>query len=448
MPRVLLFAPRGQTRAQDARTLMCAAYDVTEVDTAAEAVDVLQRAALDGAPFDVVVADLTSPDNAALEVVHSARRAPRDVPEVIVLAAADRVEPALEALRIGASEYLIRPVHPTALTRVIERTLAFRSLADTNELLRQYVALADAARRVTTARDRPHLFSAAYSAFPQLTGAEAVLIYTRGEDHCSLQPGHALDRDTVARVAKYFSDELYAIHSLDQPREVASPLSDRRVFVYPARGAGPVRTFLVSFYTRAPTDAEESAGMFLASNLALGFEHLEHAAATRELVYRDHLTSLFNTRYLQKALDSHLDSANQRSQPFSVLFLDVDHFKRINDEHGHAIGSMALVELAKLLRRCVRESDTIVRYGGDEFVILLPKSDTLGALKVAERIRERVRDHRFLAREGHDIHLSACIGIASYPEHGEDSSRLLELADDAMYMGKRAERGLVNVARA
>lgn len=162
-----------------------------------------------------------------------------------------------------------------------------------------------------------------------------------------------------------------------------------------------------------------------------------------DLAYLDDLTHLFNTRYLHLMLDREMKSAQHAHGTFSLLFLDLDYFKSINDTHGHLLGSKLLVEMAHVLKSCVRDHDVVARYGGDEYVVLLRGTDSSNALKVAERIRLTVESHRFLAREGLSLTLSTCIGVASFPEHARDKTTLLDLADRAMYQGKKSTRNIV-----
>jgi diguanylate cyclase (GGDEF)-like protein len=118
----------------------------------------------------------------------------------------------------------------------------------------------------------------------------------------------------------------------------------------------------------------------------------------------------------------------------------------VNDEHGHLAGSRLLVEVGRVLRSCVREEDVVARYGGDEYVVVLVGIDSGGGLKVAERVRRAIEDHRFLAREGARVRITSSIGLASYPEHARDKREVLDLADRAMYRGKRSSRNVVYIA--
>jgi len=118
----------------------------------------------------------------------------------------------------------------------------------------------------------------------------------------------------------------------------------------------------------------------------------------------------------------------------------------VNDEHGHLSGSQLLVEVGRVLRSCVRDEDVIARFGGDEYVVVLVGIDAGGGLKVAERIRRAIEDHRFLSREGGRVRVTASIGLASHPEHAATKSELIDMADRAMYRGKRTSRNVVNIA--
>jgi diguanylate cyclase (GGDEF)-like protein len=160
----------------------------------------------------------------------------------------------------------------------------------------------------------------------------------------------------------------------------------------------------------------------------------------------DDLTHLYNMRYLHLVLDREVKNAQQTDGTFSLLFMDLDHFKAVNDTHGHLVGSRLLVEVGRVLKGCVRERDIVVRYGGDEYVVLLRNTDSGGALKVAERIRRTMENHHFMPREGVSLSLTTCVGVASFPEHARDKATLLDMADRAMYRGKRGTRNVIYMA--
>lgn len=119
--------------------------------------------------------------------------------------------------------------------------------------------------------------------------------------------------------------------------------------------------------------------------------------------------------------------------------MDLDHFKPVNDTYGHLMGSQVLREVAILLRKNLREVDLVARYGGDEFVVILPETDTLTACKLAERLSALISNHRFLIDQGLAISLSASFGVASYPLHARTKEDLIRLADKSMYRAKASK---------
>ncbi len=172
----------------------------------------------------------------------------------------------------------------------------------------------------------------------------------------------------------------------------------------------------------------------------------ERGTHTQNLIYIDDLTKLYNSRYLNVVLDRELKRSERYRNFFSVLFMDLDFFKRVNDAHGHLVGTRVLVEAGSVLRSCVRETDTVVRYGGDEFVVLLVETRAEEAILVAERMRKMIEEKLFGRENGLDIRLTISIGIAAFPEHATTKQHLLNLADQAMYRGKDSTRNVVYLA--
>ena len=157
----------------------------------------------------------------------------------------------------------------------------------------------------------------------------------------------------------------------------------------------------------------------------------------------DDLTQLYNSRYLNQVLRRETKRAARSGRPLSLLFVDLDGFKTINDTHGHLFGSRALVEAASVIQGGARETDVVARFGGDEFALVLPDTGLSGAVAVAERIRERIAAHEFLATDGLKIRLTASVGVASLPDMTGSADGLVQAADAAMYQVKaRGKNGI------
>jgi diguanylate cyclase (GGDEF)-like protein len=179
---------------------------------------------------------------------------------------------------------------------------------------------------------------------------------------------------------------------------------------------------------------------------AIAIENAILFQRTEQLTITDDLTKLFNSRYLNLYLVREIKRCKRHGLPLSVIFLDLDGFKGINDQYGHLAGSETLTEVGGILSRAVRESDILARYGGDEFVVVLPETPASGALVIGERIRRAIEGHRFLSAQGLAARLSASLGIASYPDHALAPEGLIQKADQAMYRVKEREKNGIEVA--
>ena len=160
----------------------------------------------------------------------------------------------------------------------------------------------------------------------------------------------------------------------------------------------------------------------------------------------DDLTHLYNSRYLNQVLRRETKRASRSGRPLSLLFIDLDGFKAVNDTYGHLFGSRALVEAAAVIRQSARETDVVSRFGGDEFALVLPDTGGEGAYAVGERIRERIAAHKFLAGDGLNIHLTGSVGVATLPDVAASSEELVQAADKAMYAVKESGKNGIQAA--
>lgn len=179
---------------------------------------------------------------------------------------------------------------------------------------------------------------------------------------------------------------------------------------------------------------------------AYALSHALRLVRVEALSVTDDLTQLSNARFLHDALRKEAKRAVRSGKPLSLLFVDLDGFKTINDAHGHLLGSRALVEAAAVIRSSARETDVVARFGGDEFAIVLPETGEEGAHAVAMRIQERIAKFVFLADRGSGSRLTASIGVATLPGAAATAEGMLQAADAAMYRVKEAGRNGVSIA--
>ncbi|MEJ7711310.1 MAG: sensor domain-containing diguanylate cyclase [Pyrinomonadaceae bacterium] len=193
-----------------------------------------------------------------------------------------------------------------------------------------------------------------------------------------------------------------------------------------------------------------SADLDILSSLALpvacALANAERIAKAEQLSLTDDLTKLHNARYLRDFLANEVKRARRYNSPVAVIFLDLDNFKKVNDVHGHLTGSHVLSELGGVILGSVRDTDVVARYGGDEFVVVLPQSQAEQAVFVAERMRERIAKQVFSGGRALSLRVTASIGVTAFPRNASTPQQLLDSADAAMYVAKAQSKNCVRLA--
>jgi diguanylate cyclase (GGDEF)-like protein len=424
--------------------LRASGYEVEVADDSEAALAILGQRR-----FDVLLTDVILPGSKdGLELLHVAKQLDPNI-GVIVMTALDKVDPAVRAMKAGASDYLVKPVTPEALQLSVQRCLATSALLAENQALRAHLKLFETGRRLASTLDREQLVPMALAAIASECGGTAAALLERTQDGVFVpSAAHGIEygeaADLLGRCGPVL-DSLDAYGPAVQPVSLGAPLGPsaaREAACLTVVDDGALVGAVVVLGHRSLPPAAAEGAAFLCRHLGIALRNLGRLKQVEHLAFLDDLTHLYNTRYLDVALERELTVG----RPFTVLFMDLDHFKLVNDQHGHLSGSRLLVEVGRVLRACVRDDDVVVRYGGDEYVVLLVGIDSGGGLKVAERVRRAIEDHRFLSREGARVRVTASIGLASFPEHAGTKAELLDFADRAMYRGKRSTRNVVYMA--
>jgi diguanylate cyclase (GGDEF)-like protein len=412
-------------------------------------------AALARRPAEVVVSDLQMPGLSGLELL---RRVRRDHPgtDFVLVSAHASVQSAVEAMRMGASDYLLKPVQWEELALVLERVVVRRRLVEENARLRDALATVESCRVLASCLESGDVYSVALDLALRAAGeARGIALFQRGSGPLSdgLELRGFRD-DEASRLRRVFVHQKpVGVRSIGRIEALSSgPLHDALraagidvgdVLAVPVPGE-EAEAGLIAVPLRGPADEAvlERAGV-VAAHAAVALRNAERYERAKERAFIDDVTEVYNARYLLEAIDREIRRAERYGAEVSVLFLDLDRFKLVNDRHGHLVGSEALRQLSRVLLSCVRQVDTLARYGGDEFTIVLPDTNEAGAAQVAERIRRVVEETPFEAGRAEALRLTCSVGHATFPRHGRERGALLDAADKAMYRAKSLGRNRV-----
>lgn len=427
-----------------------AGYTVAVADCGEEALVHLQQDT-----FGLVLTDLSMPGISGLELLTRIKSRDPSVDVILVTAHAD-LESALFSLRHGARDYLLKPVNQDQLLHAVQLCMEQRRLLSENSELRNMVGLLQTSQALAGSLDLDAVCHLALDALAREAGTERGMVLLQYEEsEYKIKESKGLEAEAAAALHAAILPEVRTQKSrCGQLRRInidaACPACRREdlreaLLVPLLMHSGCAALAVLVNGTGQPLTEPKSE-----QNIAFLVEHggraLDNAlrfSDTQEKLYLDELSGLFNYRYLKIALEREMKRADRYATRLSVLFLDLDNFKLVNDTYGHLVGSTLLRELAQLLRRSVREVDVVIRYGGDEYTIILVETGPDMAQQVAERLRRTIESHIFMARDGYRIRLTASLGLATYPDDTTGLNDLLTMADKAMYAGKAAGKNCV-----
>lgn len=413
-------------------------------------------AALERAPADLVLSDLTMPGLSGLELLERVQREHPGTDFVLITADAS-VDSAVQALRRGATDYLQKPVRAEDLILVTERTIGRRKLLEENRRLRDERAILEACKPLASCLEPEEVYAVGLDLVLRATRRElGIAVYHRASLPRSdglqfrgfTEANEAALRHQLGGGKPLEGGELGGPARLDRgPLHAAlakAGVEAGEVLALPVTGEQTERGVFYVLGDGRPFDpGDVSRAGIVTGHAEIALRNAERYHRAHERAFRDDVTDLYNARYLQEAMEREIGRTERYGGELSVLFLDLDRFKLVNDRHGHLIGSDTLRQLARLLVDCVRSVDTLARYGGDEFTVVLVDTGEAMALQVAERIRRSVEDHRFEADSGEGLRVTCSIGVATWPLHGTTREAILDAADKAMYRAKSNGRNRV-----
>ncbi len=245
--------------------------------------------------------------------------------------------------------------------------------------------------------------------------------------------------------ANSFGKPLLIKQSAVANRSVFHTLGIEEAVIIPVTWEGRVQAVWQLFSTRPNTFTMEDIQLFwiLTMQCDLIFQHLSKREQIQKLAIIDSLTGLYNRRFFDRQLKVEVERAQRQKTTLSLLMIDIDNFKKFNDHYSHQSGDNALREMGVLLPEKSRTIDTVCRFGGEEFMIILPNTDHVKAFLIGERLRKAAEEHPFIINHNKSVNMTLSLGIASYPEMASSDSDLVRKADLAMYEGKRLGKNRV-----
>lgn len=265
-----------------------------------------------------------------------------------------------------------------------------------------------------------------------------------GQQSLHMKAMEVADNDLIRKV----SDGLEPIRVKDiRERKDYVPLSESTlaVMIVPLSAHGQTNGLLIAEVAESKklSDREEQFLSILARSTALALENSELHKRTEELTIIDELTETFNYRYFIQKLQEEKKRAQRYDLPVSLIMVDIDWFKKLNDSYGHETGNIVLKELSRIIKRCIRDVDIFARYGGEEFVVILPQTAAAEASLIGERIREQVERTVIDAGTPGKLKITVSVGVSSFPENGRSQEELVSVADQALYRAKGSGKNAV-----
>ncbi len=426
-------------------------FDVLTAYSGAEALAVCERA-----ECDIVLLDVMMPDMDGFEVCRKLKSNPatHHIP-VVMVTALDQPSDRVKGLEAGADDFLTKPVTDVALVSRVRSLARLKMVTDElrmRALTSKEIGIQSPEREAVAETGR---------------GGRVLIVDDRASSYermvATLSTEHTVDVEPDPSEALFHAAEgdydlvivslgLKDFDGLRLCSQVRSLERTRNVPILAVAEADNNQRLIrgleigVNDYLIRPVDRNEMLARVRTQIKKKRYtERLrDNVQASIEMAITDALTGLFNRRYMETHLGTLLEQAAARGKPLALLILDIDYFKSINDGHGHDAGDDVLREFSLRIRKSIRNIDLACRYGGEEFVIVMPETDIAVAAMVAERIRRRIATEPFAIQEGaRNLDVTISIGIAELAGPTDTAAAVLKRADTALYRAKRDGRNRV-----
>jgi len=431
-------------------------------------------AMLGGEEVDLVLLSAEMAGRRNLHLLKAIRMAKPDLPVVLSVA---RTVPrdAREQLRGGLYDYINKPFGHVELLMTVERGLERKRLllenrkllADLEQRVRELSTFNLVAKTLNSTLNLKEVLDIVMNKIKDLIMAEAWSILMLDESTNELvfevalgEKGDqvremrlALGQGVAGWVAQHQKPVIVADAATDQRFfkgvDQRTGFQTRSIIATPLISRGRLLGVveIMNKQGEAPFNEKDLELLqILADHAAIAIENARLYEKAQRLAITDDLTGLCNSRQCDLFMKESLRQARAAGKPMSIIFLDLDHMKEVDDSYGHLLGGQALKEVADRIASLVKPPDMASRYGGDEYVIVMPEKGTEAAQDLAEEIRKRIAAEPFLASENISCRITASLGIASYPRHGSTTDELLSQADKAMYRVKESGKNRVELA--
>lgn len=414
-------------------------------------------------PNSILLMDYMLPDITGKEIVKILDQKKLLRPFIVMTGHGDE-KTAVEMMKLGARDYIVKDISlinmiPLVIKRVVRDIRREIELAEAEKAVREWQTDMSILYRISTTISQTiameELFNIILDTITSLEifnveqkagiflvdGDRMNLVSSRGhpetfiDSHKSMRVG-----DCLCGLSAKTGEVIVSRNCMKEIRHTVRypDMAPHGHIIIPLHARGKI-TGVLFLYLKADTEIKEGKLKLLTSignQIGIAIENARLYEETREFSLRDPLTGLANRRMMHIVFDQNLERVKRFKKPFSVIMLDIDYFKSYNDEHGHASGDTLLVELARLITEETRQIDLVVRYGGEEFLILLPDTDSGMALEVAERIRNTVESN---------TGITVSLGVATHIRKMQ-KEELIKEADKALYHAKQNGRNRVETA--